>query len=95
MLDASPANICCHDSVSQCIIIVITFWSFDNSVQIDREELVAFLVEKSQKLSVDKDFVLAMDRLIQFALHMRQRERMAQVNTGSGRCLAVYVSPHN
>ncbi len=54
----------------------------DSSLQIDREELVAFLVEKSQKLSIDKDFVLAMDRLIQFALHMRQRERMAQVTTG-------------
>jgi hypothetical protein len=45
---------------------------------------VAFLVEKSQKLSADKDFVLAMDRLIQFATHMRQRERLAMVNTGLG-----------
>ncbi len=45
---------------------------------------MAFLVEKSQKLSADKDFVLAMDRLIQFATHMRQRERLAMVNTGLG-----------
>jgi hypothetical protein len=56
------------------------------SQQIDREELVAFLVEKSQKLSVDKDFVVAMDRLNQFALHMRQRERLAQVNAAAGFC---------
>jgi GTP-dependent phosphoenolpyruvate carboxykinase len=47
--------------------------------QVDCEELVAFLVEKSQKLTDDKDFVVAMDRLNQFALHMKQRERMAQV----------------
>ena len=46
---------------------------------IDRGELVAFIVEKSQNLSNDNDFVLAMDRLIQFANHMRQRERLAQV----------------
>jgi len=48
-------------------------------LQVDRDELVAFIVEKSQNLSCDKDFVLAMDRLIQFAQHMRQRERLAQV----------------
>lgn len=52
--------------------------------QVDRDELVAFLVEKSQKLRADKDFVRAMDRLIQFATHMRQRERLAMVNTGLG-----------
>ena len=48
-------------------------------MQIDREELAAFIEQKSQRLSVDKDFVVAMDRLNQFALRMRQRERLAQV----------------
>jgi hypothetical protein len=38
-----------------------------------------FIVDKAQNLSEDKDFVLAMDRLIQFAQHMRLRERLAQV----------------
>lgn len=46
--------------------------------KIDREELAAFIEQKSQRLSVDKDFVVAMDRLNQFALRMRQRERLAQ-----------------
>ena len=53
--------------------------SLDSRAQIDCEELAAFIVDKSQRLGVDKDFVVAMDRLIQFAQHMRQRERMAQV----------------
>ena len=53
--------------------------SLDSRAQIDCEELVAFIVDKSERLGVDKDFVVAMDRLIQFAQHMRQRERMAQV----------------
>ncbi len=48
-------------------------------MQIDCEELAVFLEEKSQRLTVDKDFVVAMDRLNQFALRMRQRERVAQV----------------
>ena len=56
----------------------------DPLIQIVTDDLVAFVVEKSQKLSVDKDFVLAMDRLIQFASHMRQRERLAMVSTGLG-----------
>jgi hypothetical protein len=53
--------------------------SHDSHPQIDREELVAFIVDKSQRLSADKDFIVAMDRLIQFAKHMREREREAQV----------------
>lgn len=52
---------------------------FVTAVQIDREELAAFIEQKSQRLSNDKDFVVAMDRLNQFALRMRQRERLAQV----------------
>jgi hypothetical protein len=53
--------------------------SHDSHPQIDRDELVAFIVDKSQRLSADKDFIVAMDRLIQFAKHMREREREAQV----------------
>ena len=46
-----------------------------------------FIVDKAQNLSEDKDFVLAMDRLIQFAQHMRLRERLAQVPLSS--CCAL------
>jgi hypothetical protein len=64
--------------------------SLDSRAQIDCDELAAFIVDKSQRLGVDKDFVVAMDRLIQFAQHMRQRERMAQVlaTTAPVRCAA-------
>ncbi len=63
-------------------------------MQIDREELAAFIEEKSQKLSVDKDFVVAMDRLNQFALRMRQRERAAQVNPALATLLRVPFVTH-
>ena len=69
--------------------------SLDSRAQIDCEELAAFLVDKSERLGVDKDFVVAMDRLIQFAQHMRQRERMAQVLTPTApvRCACTVTLP--